>query len=305
MAARAINKMNHPTIFQASNGTCIEYLIRDNNSPNVVFWFSAFTQGPHLGKILKTTPKFHGFRVSSENSEFNWVLIRDHAGYTNDGTYYGGKAGNLFIEDAVSELIAKLSSDFTERESNTRFIAMGSSMGGYAAMKFALLCNIGSCFVYSPHFDMRIAMRNCGRKLWIEWALADGTEQEKQEYLCRLQILLEQNASAVRNTKVLIQATSDDQFVYPEQIVPFLERYRSAGGSIELDLRDRGGHTSIHTPNAYIFAVLRELSKGTIPLPESLQGFPQRKYSRSEKIEKVLNSIEHLVMSALKMLRIR
>ena len=297
--------MDHPSKFQASNGTCIEYLVRDNKSPNVVFWFSAFTQGPRLGKFLKTTPKFHGFKVSSENSEFSWVLIRDHAGYTNDGTYYGGKAGNLFIENAVSELIAKLSSEFTKRDENTLFIAMGSSMGGYAAMKFALLCNMGSCFVYSPHFDMRIAMQNCGRKSWIEWSLTDGTEQEKQEYLCRLQILLEQNASTARNTKVLGQATSDDPFVYPEQVGPFLDAYRSPGGSIALDLRDQGGHTSIHTPNEYIFAVLRELSNGNFPLPESLQGFPQRKYSRSEKIEKVLNNIEHLVVSALKILRIR
>ena len=297
--------MNQSSYFQSTKGAQIEYLIRDNDSRTTVFWFSAFTQGPRLGKILKSTPRFHGYRVSAESQEFNWVLIRDHAGFTNDGTYYGGTAGDLFIEDAVLELILSMKQKFTEKRVDARFISMGSSMGGYAAVKFAALGELDSGFVYSPHFDMKIAMHNCGRRPWIEWCLRSGTDSQKDEYLNRLQFVVEKKSDWISNIDLLVQATADDPYVYPEQVVPFIERFKAAGGTVELDLRERGGHTSIHTSNEYIYFVLSELSRGKLPKPELLGQFPQRKYSRTEKIEKTLQDFEHLVMKVLKFLHIR
>lgn len=297
--------MNQLFYFQSTNGTQIEYLVRDNDSRITVFWFSAFTQGPRLGRILKSTPRFHGYRVSAENQDFNWVLIRDHAGFTNDGTYYGGKAGDLFIEDAVLELILHLKHKFAEKKYDAKFLSMGSSMGGYAAVKFAVLGDLDSCFVYSPHFDMKIALQHCGRRPWIEWCLQSGTENQKNDYLNRLQFLVGLKTDSVCNIDLLVQATADDPYVYPEQVVPFIDRFQAAGGTVELDLRERGGHTSIHTSNEYIYFVLSELSQGKLPKPELLGEFPQRSYSRTEKIEKSLQDFEHLVMKVLKFLHIR
>lgn len=297
--------IDKPKFFTSAHGTQIEYLVRDNESSVTVFWFSAFTQGPRLGRLLKSAPKFHGYKVSQENTEFNWVLIRDHAGFTNDGTYYGGKAGNLFIEDSVVELIFTLQSEFRRKNYDARFVAMGSSMGGYAAVKFSLLCGIDACFVYSPHFDMKIAMQFCGRKRWIQWSLDSGTEKDKEDYVNRLQNVVAKSSDSLRNTKLLVQATADDPYVYPEQIVPFIKRFEMYGGSVHLDLRSDGGHTSIYTPNEYIYFVLQELGSGRLPKQEMLETFPQRSYSLEEKIENHLQKFEHLLMKVLKFFHIR
>jgi predicted esterase YcpF (UPF0227 family) len=282
-------------------GTNIEYVERKNGNDIAVVWLSAFTKGPILGRFTRVSPRFHGFKISKSNANFDWLLIRDSEGLTQDGTYYGGNSENLFVETAVKELIKSKIDEYRAVNQHTEFVLMGSSMGGYGAIKLAILTAIDKVFVYSPHLDMEIAMHHCGRGPWIKYCLTNDL-QANQKYLSRLQQLVRDAESLPR---LVIQVSKDDNYVYPEQVVPFVNLYSECGGTVELDLRESGGHGSINAPDEYIASVVHCLGKNQEINFEGLKNFPLRELSRQEKIERNLQKVENLAFNTLKFLRIK
>lgn len=286
---------------EEADGTKIEFVHRQNNSQIVVIWLSAFTKGPILGRVTKVTPKFHGFKISKSFSDLDWLLIRDSYGLTGDGTYYGGSAGRLFVEDSVKNLILNKKAEYLARNSDTTFVLMGSSMGGYAAIKMAILTSISKVFVYSPHLDMDIAMSHCGRGPWIKYCLSDDTEAN-QRYLRRLQFLVESTKNLPR---LVIQVSQDDPYVYPEQVVPFVQMYKELGGDVEIDLRESGGHGSSNAPDQYIKTVVKCLGRDQEIDFETLKLLPSREFTRSEKLEKNLQKFENAFFKFLQLCHIK
>ncbi|MCE9623075.1 MAG: lysophospholipase [Actinomycetia bacterium] len=274
----------------ASNGTELEFLHHDHGSDDLVVWFSAFTRGPILGRIMKVSPRFHGFRLSGTATRHNWLLMRDSAGLTGDGTYYGGSAGNLFMEEAVREKVTQMITMHREAHPQGKIIAMGSSMGGYAAMKFGLLCGFDGVFIYSPHLDLKIAMEHCGRGPWIRHCLSGDAELDSA-YLSRLQRVVDGH-SETQLPPLILQTSIDDSYVYPEQVAPFIETYSRMGGVVTLDLRDSGGHGSMNAQDAYILAAVASLVENSTLDLEGLRKLPPRPFTRQEKIERVLHHAE-------------
>jgi len=289
-------------IFTDTTGTEIEFVHRRNGSKVVVIWLSAFTKGPIMGRYTKVSPRFHGFKISNSIQDFDWILIRDNAGLTGDGTYYGGKSNNLFIENAVRDLIAVKQSEYKNVNQDIEFVLMGSSMGGYGAIKLAILTAINQVFVYSPHLDMEIAMHHCGRGPWITHCLSGNDSVEDKKYLRRLQDVVQGSNSLPR---LVMQVSRNDSYVYPEQVVPFQALYLAHGGRIEIDLREDGGHGSVNAPDAYIEAVVRGLGNQEEVNFEELRTLPPRLLSKQEKIERSLQKIETAMFSILRIFHLR
>ena len=282
--------------FTSTEGIEVNYVHHENGTSILVIWFSAFTRGPHLGRVLKVTPGFHGYKFSRNHEQFDWLLVRDSWGYTQDGTYYGGRAGDLFVERAVSELVGRTISEYRERNPGVRIVAIGSSMGAYAAFKFAVLHGIPA-FGWSPHLDMEIAMKSCGRGPWVRYCLEDADDETRDVYLHRLQSVVAEFSG--RLPRLILQSTIDDPFVYPEQVVPFVDNYVAAGGSVEVDLRESGGHTSRHVPDEYLVEAVQCLANGHVFDIGRMRSLPSRVPPFRERFEHFLQSIEAAVMRLL------
>ena len=289
-------------IFTDSVGTEIEFVHRRNGGKVVVIWLSAFTKGPIMGRYTKVTPRFHGFKISNSIPDLDWILIRDNAGLTGDGTYYGGNSKSLFIERAVGELISAKQDEYQRANKEIEFVLMGSSMGGYGAIKLAILTSITQVFVYSPHLDMEIAMQHCGRGPWIAHCLSGKDSEQDRKYLRRLQDVVKHSDSLPR---LVMQVSRNDSYVYPEQVLPFQELYEELGGTIELDLREEGGHGSVNAPDAYIEAVVRGLGRGERINFEKLRNLPPRRLSKQEKIERNLQRVENGTFKILRLIHLR
>lgn len=289
-------------VFVGSNGAQVPHVVRSNSREVVVFWFSAFTRGPHLGRLLKVTPGFHGFRFSSVHDQFDWVLLRDQFGYTQDGTYYGGRAGDLFVESAVNEFVSGIIAERRRLNPDVRFVMIGSSMGAFAAIKFAVLNRVPA-FGWSPHLDVEIAMNSCGRGPWVRHCIEGGSPDEVEEYLHRMERVLVSHSGQLPD--LILQAAKDDPFVYPEQVVPFVDRYRSGGGQVQLDLRESGGHSSTHAPDEYVIAAITSLASGTSLDLEAMRRLPPRKVRARERFEGWLQRVEARLLRILRFFGIR
>ena len=69
-------------------------------------------------------------------------------------------------------------------------------------------------------------------------------------------------------TRIAMQSMRDDHGVHHEQVEPFVELWRSRGGSIWLDEHDSGGHTSEYaTPEFFARGI--DWCIGEQPAPES------------------------------------
>lgn len=285
--------------FIASNGHVLSYFISDDTSAKKahVFWFSAFTRGPLLGRLLKTEQKFHGFKVASTTPDFSFTLIRDDSGLTGDGTYYFGKADNPYIEVAVAELIDHITSDIRAHSPETQFIGAGSSMGAYAATKFGILNNFDSVLTMVPHFDVEAAVKYCGRKKWVDWACEGATQEQQKQYIQRLQILT--SASGAHLPTLFTQSALDDVGVHQQQVVPFVALFRKHGGKLFADYRASGGHSMVNASNDFIRAALALLVAKQDFTPGMFDHFPQRKELGSEKLERYFASLENSVAKLL------
>lgn len=281
--------------FIASNGHNLSYFTSESAAPKRahVFWFSAFTRGPLLGRILKTEQKFHGFKVASTFDEYSFTLIRDDSGLTGDGTYYYGKADNPYIEVAVSELIGELKAEISLSSPETLFVGAGSSMGAYAATKFGVLNTFDSVLTMVPHFDIEAAVKYCGRKKWVDWACEGATAQQKDNFIHRLQDVV--SAPGAHLPTLFTQSALDDVGVNKEQVVPFIELYSQHGGTVYADFRSAGGHSMVNASNDFIRAALNLLVTDQEFSPGMFNHFPQRKELGTEKLERYFASIENSV----------
>lgn len=285
--------------FVASNGHVLSYFTSEKafNKRAHVFWFSAFTRGPLLGRILKTEQKFHGFKAASTFDDYSFTLIRDDSGLTGDGTYYYGKANNPFIEQAVSELITFIQNEIKQSSQITRFIGVGSSMGAYAATKFGILNNFHAVLAMVPHFDLSSAVKYCGRKIWIDWACDGATSIEINLYMSRLQNLVSTHTGKLPT--LFVQSAEDDIGVHDKQVLPFVALYEASGGSVQCDFRSSGGHSMVNASNQFICAVLDLLSLNKAFESGQFNSFPKRKELRTEKLERYFASFENKLAKIL------
>ncbi len=277
----------------------VSHLI-NNGSSNLVVWFSAFTRGPKLGRVLKSRNNFHGYRIAKQQKELDWLLVKDTFGLTKDGSYYSGKPKDCFVEDEFCRLFQKIKGDYSS------IIFMGSSMGAYAAMKFSLLLRVKRVALFAPHFDLKIARDLCGRKKWIEY-LYEGDSYsifEINDFLSRLQLLINDSNTSMGEKQIYLQCSEDDFGVYSEQVLPFINQVKNYNSNLYLDKRKIGGHTGLFMSDELILYVIRTLLVSGNFDGFALRNFPVRKISNLDRIENILQKFENNVYNLLEPLGI-
>ncbi len=109
---------------------------------------------------------------SFKDSNWNVVCPLDNFGYKNGGTWFLGENGDFFVKDLMLQLI-----EYIKKETcSSRLYFWGSSMGGYAAILYGLLCGAEAVFANVPQIKLRntqytdddILINNCLRNVLSE-----------------------------------------------------------------------------------------------------------------------------------------
>lgn len=129
-----MSKLEYPFI-EDEEGRRLHYVMRVADNP----------------KVARTLFILHGQGFSSTPSSFkdeqwNVVCPLDNFGFENGGSWFLGEKGNFFVKN----LMLKLIENIKEKTGSTRLYFWGSSMGGYAAIMFGLLCGAEAIFANVP-----------------------------------------------------------------------------------------------------------------------------------------------------------
>lgn len=132
-------------------------------------------------------------KIPSSFKDANWNVIcpLDQFGVDNGGTWFLGEDSNFFIKELMLQLIE----DVKRITKSDRLYFWGSSMGGYAAIFYGLLCGAEAILANVPQIKLRYTeytddnpyMRKCLHKVlgedfpfWIDLtALLESTNKDK------------------------------------------------------------------------------------------------------------------------------
>lgn len=269
----------------------LSYLHINNCNSSLVVWFSAFTRGPKLGTFFKSQKRFHGYRSATKLQDYDWLLVKEISGYTKDGTYYSGAPNNFFVEDEFVKLFEIYKKNYK------KILFMGTSMGGYAAMKFAAMLDIHRVALFAPHLDLKSAIKLCGRKKWIEYLYDTNIHAPEliDKFINRLELKLDSSYLNSGKLMIYLQTAVNDFGVYHEQVLPFVKKINRTKSRIFLDERQDGGHSTLHMSQELINYVIKTLMSDDNLDRNVLLSFPERKLSREEIFERNIQSFENTI----------
>jgi hypothetical protein len=189
---------------------------------------------------------FHRLRMLGDAPDYDFLFVCDEYGADRNGTYYTGEGGDLFVERAMLELIPAEMESSGHGASST--ITMGSSMGATAALKFGLMLGVKGIIAISPHIDLDICAERQGRWRHVAAICPDGdpVAPSNHEITRQVRLLVERWNPPPAPPRLFVQSCRDDAGVFAEQVEPLCVTWEQAGGSVTLDARRTGGHTSDH-----------------------------------------------------------
>lgn len=187
---------------------------------------------------------FHRLRMLGDVTEHDWLFVCDEYGADHNGSYYAGKAGDLFVERAMLDLIQSIARSCGVAPSSV--VTMGSSMGATAALKFGLLLGVKGIVAISPHIDLDICAVRQGRWRHVAYICPDADPVTVHNHVYTRQVRRLTSSASGPPPRLFIQACRDDDGVFAEQVEPLCRDWTAAGGAVTLDARRRGGHTSDH-----------------------------------------------------------
>ncbi|MCF7530044.1 hypothetical protein ACOR62_07085 [Neisseria lisongii] len=134
-----MSDIDYPFI-EDSQGRKLHYVLRLATDPaNARTVFILHGQG------FSMTPS--GFK----DSDWNVVCPLDRYGFDNAGSWFLGEKGDFFVKELMLSLINHI-----KRTTNShRLYFWGSSMGGYAAILFGLLCGAEAVFANVPQIKLK------------------------------------------------------------------------------------------------------------------------------------------------------
>jgi len=189
---------------------------------------------------------FHRLRMLGDVVDFDWLFVCDEYGADGNGTYYTGEAGDFFVERAVTEVITTVMESSARSASET--VTMGSSMGATAALKFGLQFGVRGIVAISPHVDLDVCAQRQGRWRHVAFICPDGdpVSSQNHRYTRQVRRIIDEWGEPQPPPRLFVQACRDDEGVFGEQVEPLSLAWAAAGGSVALDARRSGGHTSEH-----------------------------------------------------------
>ena len=218
---------------------------------------------------------FHRLRMLGSAPEHQWLFLCDAYGAFRNGTYYSGEHGDPFVERAVVTIVDK------ERErlgiQPGRLVTVGSSMGATGALVIGLRLGAAGIVAVAPHIDLDVAATRCGR--WQEVAAitpdADPSAIANHVLTRRVRTLVSEVGALGRLPGLFVQTCADDHGVYREQVLPLVDKWRSLGGAVALDVRPVGGHTSDYASRTLLIDATSALMDGRLPDPSIYQNDPR------------------------------
>jgi hypothetical protein len=243
------------------HGRVFRYVhVQHPGSRGLVVHFSAFfgEWGDTRAYRKVYSGHFHRLRMLGEVTNHDWLFLCDEFGADDNGTYYAGKSGDLFVERAMLDVIRSVMA--VSGTTPSSMVTMGSSMGGTAALKFGLILGVRGVVAISPHIDLDICAVRQGRWRHVAYICPDGDPIALHNHVYTRQIRRLISPDRIGALpRLFVQACVDDEGVYSEQVVPLCAAWTSAGGRADLDGRDHGGHTSDYATKPLLLDVVARL----------------------------------------------
>lgn len=216
---------------------------------------------------------FHRLKMFGPEEEYSTLFLCDQYGATKNGTYYLGERGDLFVEKATSQIIESI---FNQNHlSFDQTVMVGSSMGATAALKFGLKYHVKGIVTVCPHIDLDICAAKQGREIHVKYICPDEDiyEEKNFPYTRKVRNMLQEVKKDSPLPVLFMQSCEDDYGVHFEQVVPYCNLWKEKGGTVFLDARKEGGHTSDFAHKKVLLNVINTIfSNQKINLKE-LQSF--------------------------------
>lgn len=205
---------------------------------------------------------FHRLKMLGRDPSRNWLFLCDAYGAYDNGTYYTGRAGDLFVERAMTDIVTAHLDRFGYRDQP--LVTLGSSMGGTAALKFGLDLDADGIVAVCPHIDLDVCAARQDRAAEVAWICPDGDPlaPHNHRYTRQIRQRVEERPTGRPLPRLFVQSCEDDAGVHDEQVLPLVERWRDRGGEVTTDFRPEGGHTSDWATRALLLDAVGCLADG-------------------------------------------
>jgi hypothetical protein len=171
-------------------------------------------------------------------------------------------------------------------------------------LKFGLLLGLKGIVAISPHIDLDICAERQGRWRHVAAIVADGdpVSPGNREVTRQVRLLVERWRQPPAPPRLFMQACRDDAGVFHEQVEPLCRDWAAAGGSVTLDARRTGGHTSDHATRALLLDVVaRILDDQPIDVVRYRRDRAFRGISPYEGVRRDLRKVAGRVLRAVKL----
>lgn len=218
----------------------------DHGASSLGIHFSAFFGAWGNARPYRETfgGYFHRRKMLGSDPTHDWLFLCDAHGANDNGCYYLGEAGDLYVQRATLAIIGQE----LERLGHPpeRVVLLGSSMGGTAALALGLELGVAGIVAIGPHIDLDRSAVAGDRMAEVAWICPDGDPLAAHNHHLTRGITrrLADWPDGRPLPRLFVQSCEDDPGVHHEQVVPLVERWRELGGDATLDARPVGGHTS-------------------------------------------------------------
>jgi hypothetical protein len=233
--------------------------------------FSAFytTRGVTRPNRADFGGYFHRLKMLGSCPDHDWLFLCDPYGAYDNGTYYTGERGDLYVEAATATIIDRVLDLGGHRPDQV--VTLGSSMGATAALKFGRRLGVAGIVAIGPHIDLDIAAVRQNRMTELAFTLPDGDVTAPHNRVITRQVRNELDEADRPPPPLFVQSCVDDDGVHAEQVLPLVQAWRTAGGFVALDERPFGGHTSAHAPRSLLLDATARFLTGELPDPARYQ----------------------------------
>jgi len=254
-------------VFTDEVGREFHYMFFDNGCSRVAVHFSAFFGDWGDSPKFRATfgGYFHRMKMLSSDTSRDWLFVCDAYGADKNGTYYIGKHSDRFVDRAIDAILDEVGVGSKYAPENT--VMIGSSMGATAALRYGIQRNSRGIIAISPHIDLDISAKFQGRERHVDWVLDGGDTQSADNFPTTREIRhLVTNAIETEGVlpHLFLQSCRDDAGVHFEQVLPLVRSWKRVG-SVFLDERRWGGHTSEYATRAVLLDVISRLEAGDAP----------------------------------------